>query len=66
MLEFTLRVDERVKDKFLWLISHFKEVEVVDENIRDDEYLNKEIVNELLKARKEPIENGVSLEELKW
>lgn len=68
----TLKIDDSVKDKFFWLLKHFDKDEITildrDEFKSDDDYLRSidGMVDSILKARREPIENGVTLEELDW
>jgi len=72
MQTVTLRLEDNISDKFLWLLSHFdkKEVSILDNDkyISDDEYLRSinGMVESILEARKEPIEKGVTLDKLGW
>jgi len=72
MQTITLGFDESISDKFLWLLKHFdkKEIKILDQSnyVSDDEYLRSidGMVESILEARKEPIENGVTLDELDW
>ena len=72
MQTVTLKVEDSVSDKFLWLLSHFskKEVSIIDqeEYVSDDEYLRSidGMVESILEARKEPIEKGVTIDKLEW
>ena len=68
----TLKIDDSVKDKFFWLLKHFDKDEITildrDEFKSDDDYLRSidGMVDSILESRREPIENGVTLEELDW
>ena len=72
MQSITLKVEDSVSDKFLWLLSHFskQEVSIVEqtEYLSDDEYLRSidRMVESILEARDEPIEKGVTLDKLEW
>lgn len=72
MRTITLKIDDRINDRFLWLLSQFSpdEVQILDQSdyISDDEYLRSipMMVERIQAARFEPIEQGKSLEELDW
>ncbi len=72
MRTITLKIDDRINDRFLWLLSQFSpdEVQILDQSdyISDDEYLRSipMMVERIQAARLEPIEQGKSLEELDW
>ena len=72
MKTITLKIEDNISDKFLWLLNHFKKNEVSildkDEYISDDEYLRSidGMVESILEARNEPLENGVTLDKLEW
>jgi PHD/YefM family antitoxin component YafN of YafNO toxin-antitoxin module len=72
MQTITLKIEDNISDKFLWLSNHFKKNEVSildkDEYISDDEYLRSidGMVESILEARNEPLENGVTLDKLEW
>jgi len=72
MQTITLKVEDSVSDKFLWLLSHFnkEEISIIDRDdyISDDEYLKNidGMVESILEARDEPIEKGVTLDKLEW
>ncbi len=72
MQTVTLKLEDSVADKFLWLLSHFdkQEISIIDkdEYISDDDYLRSidGMVESILEARKEPIEKGVTLDKLEW
>jgi len=68
----TLQVDDRVSDKFFWLLDRFSkdEIKILDQSdyVSDDEYLRgiEGIVQSVKAARAEPIEQGVTLDKLDW
>ena len=72
MQTVTLKLEESISDKFLWLLKHFDrdEISIIDkdEYISDDEYLRSidGMVESILEARNEPIEKGVTLDKLEW
>jgi hypothetical protein len=72
MQTVTLQVQDNTYDKFFWLINHFseQEVRVLEQSkyISDDTYLRDidGIIQSIHDARNEPIENGVTLDNLKW
>ncbi len=72
MQTITLKLEDNISDKFLWLLNHFdkKEISIIDkdEYISDDEYLRSidGMVESILEARNEPIEKGVTLDKLEW
>ncbi|WP_330204806.1 hypothetical protein [Cyanobacterium sp. Dongsha4] len=72
MKTITLRIDDRIKEQFISLLKNFSENELrileESEYISDNEYLRSlsGMVESIKEARKEPIENGVTLEELDW
>ena len=72
MQTVTLKVEDSISDKFLWLLNHFdkKEISIIDndEYISDDKYLRSidGMVESILEARNEPIEKGVTLDKLEW
>jgi len=72
MKTITLKLEDGVSDKFLWLLSHFDKQEIAiidkDEYISDDEYLRSidGMVESILEARHEPIKKGVTLDKLEW
>lgn len=72
MKTITLRIDYCIKEQFISLLKNFSENELrileESEYISDDEYLRSlsGMVESIKEARKEPIENGVTLEELDW
>ena len=72
MRTITLKVDDSVSDKFLWLLDRFSkdEIKILDQSdyVSDDEYLRgiEGIVQSVKAARAEPIEQGVTLDKLDW
>ena len=72
MQTITLKVEESISDKFLWLLNHFSqnEVKILEQShyINEDEYLRSidGMVESILDAQKEPIEKGVTLDKLEW
>jgi len=72
MQTITLKIEDNISDKFLWLINHFSknEVKILEQSsyISDDEYLRNidGMVESIKEARNEPIEKGVTLDKLDW
>ena len=72
MKTVTLRVDDSINDKFLWLLKHFSsnEIKILEQSdyINDDDYLNSinGMVQSINEARNEPTANGVTLDNLDW
>ena len=72
MQTVTLKIEDNVSDKFLWLLNHFSqnEVEILEktEYKSDDEYLRsiKGMEESILEASNEPIENYVTADKLDW
>ncbi len=72
MKTITLKIDDRINEQFMTLLKHFSENELrileESEYISDDDYLRSlsGMVESIKEARKEPIENGVTLDELDW
>jgi len=72
MQTVTLKIDDNINDKFFWLLNHFSknEIKILEqyEFISDNDYLRKidGMVQSIKEARKEPIENGVTLDKLDW
>ena len=72
MQTITLKIEDSISDKFLWLLNHFnqKEVKILEQSkyINDDEYLRSidSMVESILQAKDEPIEKGVTLDKLEW
>lgn len=72
MQTITLKIEDNISDKFLWLINHFSknEVKILEQStyINDDEYLRsiEGMVKSINEARNEPTEKGVTLDKLDW
>jgi len=72
MKTVTLRIEDSINEKFLWLLEHFStnEIKILEQTdyISDDEYLKSidGMVQSIKKARKEPIEKGVTLDKIDW
>ena len=72
METITLNIDDSIKDKFFGLLNHFSknEIQILEryESISDDEYLRSidGMVQSVMEARNEAIENGVTLDKLDW
>ena len=72
MQTITLKIEDAVSDKFLWLLNHFSqnEVEILDKSTyqSDDEYLKsiRGMEESIIEASKESIKNYVSRDELDW
>ena len=68
----TLKIEDAISDKLLWLLNHFnkKEIEILERTVyqSDDEYIKsiKGIEESILKASNEPVENYISRDELDW
>jgi len=63
MQTVTLKIEDNISDKFLWLLNHFSqnEVEILDKTTyqSDDDYLRsiKGMEQSIIQASNEPIEN---------
>ncbi len=72
MKTVTLKIDDSIDEKFFWLLAHFSsnELKILEksEYISDDAYLRSidGMIESIKEARAEPIEHGVSLEQLDW
>ena len=72
MQTITIKIDDKIKDKFFWLLQSFKDkgVEIIDidNTASDTDYLKsiKGMEESILKASNEPLENYVTREELDW
>ena len=72
MKTVTLKIDDSINEKFLWLLEHFSvnELRILEQSeyINDDDYLRsiKGMVQSIKEARNEPIEQGVPLDKLSW
>ena len=68
----TIKIDDGINEQFINLLKHFSEDELrileESEYVCDDEYLRsiEGMVESIKEARKESIENGVTLDELDW
>jgi hypothetical protein len=72
MQTVTLQIEDKIYDKFFWLLNHFSrsEVGILEQSkyISDDEYLRSVdgMTESILEARNTPTEQGVSLDKLEW
>ena len=72
MQAITLKIEDSISDKFLWLLNHFSqnEVEILDKTTyqSDDEYLKsiEGMEQSIIDAANEPIENYVTIDKLDW
>ena len=72
MKTITLKIDDGINERFMSLLKDFSdnELRILEESeyISDDDYLRSTdgMVESIKEARKEPIENGVTLDELDW
>lgn len=72
MQTVTLKIEDSISDKLLWLLNHFSknELEILDKTtyISDDEYLKsiKGMEQSILEASKEPLSSYVSRDDLDW
>ena len=72
MQTLTLKIEDNISEKFLWLLNHFSqnEVKILEQSsyLSDDEYLRTidGMVDSIIEARDEPIENAVTLNNLEW
>jgi hypothetical protein len=72
MQTVTLAIEDNINDKFLWLFNHFSknEVKILEqtEYTSDDEYLRSidGMVESIVEASNEPIENYVTRDKLEW
>ena len=72
MQTITIKLEDSISDKVLWLLKHFdkSEVEILDSSFyeSDDEYLKsiKGMKESIIEAANEPIENYVTRDELEW
>ena len=63
---------QRGQSKFIWLLKHFSPGEIsiveIDEYLSDDDYLRSQegMVESIKAARDEPLDKGVSLQDLNW
>ena len=72
MQTITLKIEDSISDKFLWLLNHFSknEVEILEKTTyqSDDEYLKsiEGMEQSIIDASNEPIEKYVTLDDLDW
>jgi len=72
MKTITLKIDDNVNDKFLWLLEHFSsnEMKILEQSdyISDDNYLRSidGMVESINEARNEPINKGIKVDDLDW
>jgi hypothetical protein len=72
MQTVTLKIEDNISDKFLWLLNHFSqnEVEILDKTTyqSDDDYLRsiKGMEQSIIQTSNEPIENYVTSDKLDW
>ncbi|HEY8159271.1 MAG TPA: hypothetical protein VIF10_11270 [Methylobacter sp.] len=72
MKTVTLKIDDSINDKFLWLLEHFSsnEIKILDQSeyISDDDYLRsiEGMVQSIQEARNESIDKAVKLDDLDW
>ena len=68
----TLKIEDNISEKFLWLLNYFpqNEIEILDNTTYqcDDDYLRsiKEMEQSIIQASNEPIENYVTVDKLDW
>lgn len=72
MQTVTLKVEDQVSDKFLWLLNHFSrsEIEILDRTTyqSDDAYLRsiEGMPESIIEAANTPIEYYVTADQLDW
>lgn len=72
MQTITLKIEDSISDKFLWLLNHFnqKEIEILEKTTyqSDDEYLKsiQGMEESIIKASNEPTEKYVTRDKLDW
>ena len=72
MQTITLKIDDKISEKFFWLLNHFSksEVTILDQTEfkNDDEYLRslKGMEQSIVDASNEPNENFVTIDKLDW
>ncbi len=72
MQTVTLKIEDNVNDKFLWLLSHFSknEIEILDKTTykSDDAYLKsiKGMEESIIKASNESLDAYTTLDKLDW
>jgi hypothetical protein len=68
----TLKIEDSINDKFLWLLNHFSknELEILDKTTyqTDDEFLKsiKGMEESIIKDSKDSMKNYVAEEKLDW
>ncbi|WP_324172854.1 hypothetical protein [Sulfurimonas sp.] len=72
MQTITLKIEDNISEKFLWLLKHFskKEVTILDQTEfkNDDEYLKsiEGMEQSIIDASNEPNKNFVTIDKLDW
>jgi len=72
MQTITLKIDDKISEKFFWLLNHFSknEVTILEKNEfkNDDEYLRsiEGMEQSIIDASNEPDENFVTIDKLDW
>ncbi|MDF1874803.1 hypothetical protein JHD48_03515 [Sulfurimonas sp. SAG-AH-194-I05] len=72
MQTITLKIEDNISEKFLWLLNHFtkKEVTILDQTEfkNDDTYLKsiKGMEQSIIDSSNEPKENFVTIDKLDW
>lgn len=72
MQTITLKIDDKVSEKFFWLLNHFSknEVTILDQTEfkNDDEYLRsiEGMEQSIIDASSEPHQNCVTIDKLDW
>jgi hypothetical protein len=72
MQTITLKIDDKINEKFFWLLNHFSKSEVTileqTEFKNDDEYLRsiKGMEQSIIDASNESNENFVTIDKLDW
>jgi len=72
MQTITLKIEDSISEKFLWLLNHFSEneIEILDKTTyqNDDDYLRsiKGMEQSIIKASNEPIKEYVTADKLDW
>ena len=72
MQTITLKVEDNISEKFLWLLNHFtkKEVTILDQTEfkNEDDYLKsiEGMEQSILDASNEPNKNFVTIDKLDW
>jgi hypothetical protein len=72
MQTVTLKIEDSISEKFLWLLNHFSknEIEILDKTTyqSDNDYLRsiKGMEQSIIQASNEPIKNYVTADKLDW